>query len=143
MSALTDIPFHPFGFYTTIPMFYSAPTQTHTEVDVERFITRLTPLQTTPWIWILDCRASWITLNPVVINRLKHVFEQQHASSLQTVWVVNISGWMRGLFGMLTAGTKKVRFLPSEPLELFVTMTKEGYPSDVVAQLLEVLDVKS
>ena len=141
MSTLTDIPFTVFESANSIPVFYSSPTQTHSEKDVDRFIERLKPLQTKPWVWIVDCRASWITLNPVVVYRLKTYLETHHATSLQAVWVVNLSGWMRGMFGMLT--TKKLRILPSEPLGMFVTMNKEGYSSELVTRLLEVLVVVS
>lgn len=117
------------------PVYYSAPTQSHTDADVDRFIVRLAQLQRTSWIWILDCRASWITTNPAIVYRLKQYFEQHHEKSLQAVFVVNISGWMRRIFGMLP--TKKLRILPSEPLELFVTMSKEGYSSDLVSRLMK------
>jgi hypothetical protein len=131
-----------FDFYGThkgVPLYYTSPAAAaliKSDADFAGFKALLDPLKTKPWIWIFDCRGMKTEhyMNINFVRKMAHTIEHEHATSLQAVWVLNMDSWMRKMATLF--GRKKIVPLPTERLELFVHMQKEGCPHDVVDRMI-------
>ena len=134
--------FRSIGQHEAADIMYTAPAQADLITADEHFAgfkARMDPYRTRKWIWILDCRgmtsAHFMTLH--LCRTLYKVLTTEHVESLQAVWVLNINPWVRAMLSLFHL--TKVSVLPTERLELFVTMQRIGLAHDMIDRLLEMV----
>ena len=124
-----------------IPIVYTSLARTdtiQTEIEFAAFRALLEPYQKRQWIWALDCRgmSAKQLLNTAFIKRIGGLIEADHTKSLRAVWILNPNTWIRTVLSLF--GTNgKATLLPTERLELFVSLHKAGCAHTLIDRFLQ------
>lgn len=77
--------------------------------------------------------------NMAFCKQMYKILDTEHKQSLQSVWILNLNAWLRGVIQMFPA-SKPVLCLPKDRLEIFVTMQRRGVSPAVTDMLIAALD---
>jgi hypothetical protein len=95
------------------------------------------------WLWILDLKdmsyAKCMSIS--FTGRLISLLKEDHATSLQRIWIMNMNSWAQMILSMFT--TTKVRILSDEPLDLLANMKEAGLTLEQQNQLFTSITVSS
>lgn len=124
-------------------LLYTAParvTDTVTDEHFKIFCKLVEPYRNRPWIWVLDGAKMGPKhyTNISYCKKLYLLLAKEHKESLKGVWVLNLNAWIRGMIKLFPTA-KPVSCLPTDRLELFVTMQHKGVSSRIVDVLLNAL----
>jgi hypothetical protein len=95
---------------------YTAPARAEhitTEGQFAIFKAHLEPYRAKPWVWIMDCRNMTTAhyMNTTFTKLMMTCLANEHASSLQSIWILNAGVLMHGSVAFLQT------FLPGQTLQ--------------------------
>jgi len=131
------------GVHEGTTLLYTAPAKADeltTEEQFEGFRALLAPYMGRPWIWVFDGGGMTTRhyTNLAFCKRMYALITTEHKQSLQSVWFLNMNPWLRGVLQIFPVSKPLVQ-LPTERLEMFVTMQRKGLPAPVIDTLLAAL----
>jgi hypothetical protein len=128
------------GVHEGSTLLYTAPAKADeltTKEQLEGFRALLAPYIAKPWIWIFDGGGMTVRhyTNLNFCTRMYSLITTEHNRSLQSVWFLNMNPWLRGVLQIFPI-SKPIVQLPTERLEMFVSMQRKGVPSSVIDTLI-------
>lgn len=138
--------FDTLGTFNGLRILYTVPSRVdniETEEQLQGLFALVNAQKQKKWLWILDLKdMSYSKCMPMsFIGRLISLLKEDHATSLQGIWILNMNSWAQMILSMFT--TTKVRILSDEPLELFSTMKSIGLNLEQQNQLFTSITVSS
>lgn len=140
---MTRYPLEILGTHDSATLLYTAPARAdhiRTEEQFQGFKTLLDPYRNRPWIWIFD--GAGMNMSHIAdlgfCKRMYKLLHEEHRESLRAVWMLNTNRLLQGIVQLFPA-TKPVHVLPSDRLELLVTMQNAGVATATLDRLLHIV----
>lgn len=138
--------FDTLGTFNGLRILYTVPSRVdniETEEQLQGLFALVNAQKQKKWLWILDLKdMSYSKCMPMsFIGRLITLLKEEHATSLQGIWILNMNSWAQMILSMFA--TTKVRILSDEPLELFSSMKSIGLTVEQQNQLFTSITVSS
>jgi CRAL/TRIO domain len=134
------------GTFNGLRILYTVPSRVDnivTEEQLQGLFALVNAQKQKKWLWILDLKDMSYSkcMSVSFIGRLISLLKEEHAASLQGIWILNMNSWAQMILSMFT--TTKVRILSDEPLELFSSMKSIGLNLEQQNQLFTSITVSS
>ena len=132
--------------FNGLRIFYTVPSRVdniETEDQLQGLFDLINAQKQKKWLWILDLKdmSYGKCMSISFTGRLISLLKEDHATSLQGIWIMNMNSWAQMILSMFT--TTKVRILSNEPLELFSVMKSAGLTLEQQNQLFTSMTVSS